>query len=1057
MNRIYKVVWSKAKNCYTVVSEIAKRHGKGNRARTCAAAFLAAFALTGVMGMSEAQASDANVVNANTLNAKYNLNVGEPAANGYMPFFVDSNGAFHAAANEFSVNKDGKVTATAGEIGGVTIKEGNITGVKAINTSAINTNVLNAKYNLSVGTANENGTMPFFVNSNGAFYAANGKLVVDKDGNVTAGNVVLNNGVYTGNSKLIDGELFVGDASGNYSQITPKSAKLGKVTIDENGNIAGANSIQTNALNAKYNLSVGTANENGTVPFFVNSNGAFYAANGKLVVDKDGNVTAGNVVLNNGVYTGNSKLIDGELFVGDASGNYSQITPKSAKLGKVTIDENGNVAGANSIQTNALNAKYNLSVGTANENGTVPFFVNSNGAFYAANGKLVVDKDGNVTAGNVVLNNGVYTGNSKLIDGELFVGDASGNYSQITPKSAKLGKVTIDENGNVAGANSIQTNALNAKYNLSVGTANENGTVPFFVNSNGAFYAANGKLVVDKDGKVTATEGEIGGVKINKGISYKNTSLRDGSLYLGDDQGHYSQISPEYAKLGKVTINKEGKITGVAAGAVTADSTDAVNGSQLHAVATEAGKHSKVVNGSNINVEEAEVNGQKIYKVGLNDDVLLGKLTGNNVSISGTNGTIETTGYIATKDRIIADKGAQLAGINVSGNIISNGAARIALYGDSGVAGMVNGKGASLYMQDGNTIINSKVAIDQKGKITGVAAGAVTADSTDAVNGSQLHAVATDVAQNKTDIAQNKADIAQNKADIAQNKTDIAQNKADIAQNKADIAQNKADIAQNKTDIAQNKADIGKLDNRVTNVENLAKQHTTVEAGNNITVTESTNTDGGKKYTVGMAKDITVDSVKVGDNTYVSKDGLNANNQTITNVKDGKIEEGSKDAVNGGQLYATNQLVKENASNISLLGNSINKLDNRVDKVGAGAAALAALHPLDFDPEDKWDFAAGYGNYSGASAVALGAYYRPNEDTMFSVGGSFGNGENMVNAGVSLKLGQSNHAPTSKEAAMEKKISSLSQEVEELKAAIADLRAAQTKAKDATEKDAQKK
>ena len=851
MNRIYKVVWSKAKNCYTVVSEIAKRHGKGNRARTCAAAFLAAFALTGVMGMSEAQAAyttiDADTVNADTLNAKYNLNVGEQAANGFTPFFVDSNGAFHAAANEFSVNKDGKVTAAAGEIGGVTIKEGNITGVKAINTSAINTNVLNSKYNLSVGTANENGTVPFFVNSNGAFYAANGKLVVDKDGKVTA----------------TEGEI-------------------------------------------------------------------------------------GGVKINKGISYKNTSLRDGSLYLGDDQGHYSQISPEYAKLGKVTIDKEGNITGVKAINTNAIN-----------------------------------------------------------------------------------------------------TNALNAKYNLSVGTANENGTVPFFVNSNGAFYAANGKLVVDKDGKVTATEGEIGGVKINKGIFYKNMSLRDGSLYLGDDQGNYSQISPEYAKLGKVTISKEGKITGVAAGAITADSTDAVNGSQLHAVATEAGKHSKVVNGSNINVEEAELNGQKIYKVGLNDDVLLGKPTGNNVSISGTKGTIETTGYIATKDRIIADKGAQLAGINVSGNIISNGAARIALYGDSGVAGMVNGKGASLYMQDGNTVINQKVAIDQNGKISGVAAGAITADSTDAVNGSQLK-------QTNDNVAQNKADIAQNKADIAQNKADIAQNKADIAQNKADIAQNKADIAQNKTDIAQNKADIGKLDNRVTNVENLAKQHTTVEAGNNITVTESTNADGGKKYTVGMAKDITVDSVKVGDNTYVSKDGLNANNQTITNVKDGKIEEGSKDAVNGGQLYATNQLVKENASNISLLGNSINKLDNRVDKVGAGAAALAALHPLDFDPEDKWDFAAGYGNYSGASAVALGAYYRPNEDTMFSVGGSFGNGENMVNAGVSLKLGQSSHAPASK-AAMEKKISALSQEVEELKAAIADLRAAQTKAKDATEKDAQKK
>lgn len=595
--------------------------------------------------------------------------------------------------------------------------------------------------------------------------------------------------------------------------------------------------------------------------------------------------------------------------------------------------------------------------------------------------------------------------------------------------------VTIDDSGNVAGANSIQTNVLNAKYNLSVGTANPNGSMPFFVNSNGAFYAANGKLVVDKDGKVTATEGEIGNVVLKNGVFTGHSKLIDGELFVGDASTNYSQITTKGAKLGKVIVAEDGKISGVAAGAITADSTDAVNGSQLHAVATEAGKHSKVVNGSNINVEEAEVNGQKIYKVGLNDDVLLGKPTGNNVSISGTNGTIETTGHIATKDRIIADKGAQLAGINVSGNIISNGAARIALYGDSGVAGMVNGKGASLYMQDGNTVINSKVAIDQNGKISGVAAGAVTADSTDAVNGSQLK---------------------QTNDNVAQNKADIARNKADIVQNKADIAQNKADIAQNKTDIAQNKADIGKLDNRVTNVENLAKQHTTVEAGNNITVTESTNTDGGKKYTVGMAKDITVDSVKVGDKTYVSKDGLNANNQTITNVKDGKIEEGSKDAVNGGQLYATNQLVKENASNISLLGNSINKLDNRVDKVGAGAAALAALHPLDFDPEDKWDFAAGYGNYSGASAVALGAYYRPNEDTMFSVGGSFGNGENMVNAGVSLKLGQSSHAPASK-AAMEKKISALSQEVEELKAAIADLRAAQTKAKDATAKDATEK
>ena len=982
MNRIYKVVWSKAKNCYTVVSEIAKRHGKGNRARTCAAAFLAAFALTGVMGMGEAQAApDANVYTVNTLNANNNLTVGGIAGNGFYQFFVDSNGAFHAAANKFSVDEDGKVTATEGEIGGVTIKEGNITGVNAINTSAINTNVLNSKYNLSVGTANENGTMPFFVNSNGAFYAANGKLVVDKDGNVTAGNVVLNNGVHIGHSALRDGELFVGDASGSYSQITPKSAKLGQVTIDEKGNIAGANSIQTNVLNSKYNLSVGTANENGTMPFFVNSNGAFYAANGKLVVDKDGNVTAGNVVLNNGVHIGNSALRDGELFVGDASGKYSQITPNSAKLGQVTIDKKGNIAGVNSIQTNALNAKYNLSVGTANENGTMPFFVNSNGAFYAANGKLVVDKDGKVTAtegeiGNVVLQNGVYTGHSALRDAELFVGDASGSYSQITTKGAKLGKVTVAENG---------------------------------------------------------------------------------------------------------------KISGVAAGAVTADSTDAVNGSQLHAVATEAGKHSKVVNGSNINVEEAEVNGQKIYKVGLNDDVLLGKPTGNNVSISGTNGTIETTGHIATKDRIIADKGAQLAGINVSGNIISNGAARIALYGDSGVAEMVNGKGASLYMQDGNTVINQKVAIDQNGKISGVAAG--TAD-TDAVNVGQLNKVVADAVKDaaKASDVGNISDIHKDLQNKDGSKTTVVDAVNNLDNKVGDLKYSAVTEGDIKDGDSSTTA-IGKLNKKLSGVATVAGQHSSVSTKDaNILINDSgTNTAGGKDYQLSLNQNQNLTSVTTGNTkmdtngvtvvdkdtntkvtltgtglsingkTYVSEAGLNANGNKVTQVADGKIDKGSTDAVNGGQLYATNQRVEENASNISLLGNSINKLDNRVDKVGAGAAALAALHPLGFDPEDKWDFAAGYGNYSGASAVALGAYYRPNEDTMFSVGGSFGNGENMVNAGVSLKLGQSNHAPTSKEAAMEKKISSLSQEVEELKAAIADLRAAQTKAKDATEKDAQKK
>ena len=201
----------------------------------------------------------------------------------------------------------------------------------------------------------------------------------------------------------------------------------------------------------------------------------------------------------------------------------------------------------------------------------------------------------------------------------------------------------------------------------------------------------------------------------------------------------------------------------------------------------------------------------------------------------------------------------------------------------------------------------------------------------------------------------------------------------------------------------------------------------------------------GNSIKVELKKDITVDSVTAGDTSIstngltikdgpsITKTGIDGGNQKVTGVAAGEISSTSTDAVNGSQLFATNQQVAQNAQSISKLG-------NRINKVGAGAAALAALHPLDFDPDDKWDFAAGYGNYNGENAAAIGAYYRPNEDTMFSVGGSFGNGENMVNAGVSLKLGQGNHVSTSK-VAMAKEIKDLRKELEGLKSALLDVNA----------------
>ena len=378
---------------------------------------------------------------------------------------------------------------------------------------------------------------------------------------------------------------------------------------------------------------------------------------------------------------------------------------------------------------------------------------------------------------------------------------------------------------------------------------------------------------------VTSTVAEDGHtdykVNLNKDLT-SIESMTNGSSSIRMGNGGTVTIN------NKVTIDQSGKISGVAAGRIAADSTDAINGSQLHAVQQEAGKHTKVVKGSNITVEETDQDGQKTYKVGLNKDLLLGDIPGKNVSISGTNGTIETTGSITTKDRVYADKGAKLADVDITGDTISNDKSSVKLD------------------KEGTVTVNNKVTIDGNGKVSGVAAGDISDTSTDAVNGSQLY---------------------------------------------------------NETRVA----------------------------------------------------------------------------------KDGNFVKKSNTA--GENLSALDNQVTANTESIYHMNGRISDLDNRVNKVGAGAAALAALHPLDFDPDAKWDFAAGYGNYRGANAAAVGAYYRPNEDTMFSVGGTFGNGENMVNAGVSFKLGSgSSHVSTSR-VAMAKEIKELRGELEAMKSAMLDANA----------------
>ena len=193
-----------------------------------------------------------------------------------------------------------------------------------------------------------------------------------------------------------------------------------------------------------------------------------------------------------------------------------------------------------------------------------------------------------------------------------------------------------------------------------------------------------------------------------------------------------------------------------------------------------------------------------------------------------------------------------------------------------------------------------------------------------------------------------------------------------------------------------------------------------------------------------VAGSMTASSYKVGDKTYIDANGINANNQKITNVAAGDLSASSTDAVNGAQLYQTNERVTGVENRVDTVENRVNKLDSRVDKVGANAAALANLHPLEFDADSKWNIAAAVGGYKGETATAIGAFYRPNENVMVNVSSSFGTGENMYGGGISLRIGQGGNKArrnatnglTDREKAMQKQIDSLTNRLDALLSVI---------------------
>ena len=375
----------------------------------------------------------------------------------------------------------------------------------------------------------------------------------------------------------------------------------------------------------------------------------------------------------------------------------------------------------------------------------------------------------------------------------------------------------------------------------------------------------------------------------------------------------------------------------------------------------------------------------------------------------------------------------------------------IGLHGDGNITTAVSEDGKSLNIglkkdvdlgsdgsiKAGGVTIDSK-GIDADGKnITNVKSGIVKGDDSDNKNAANIGDV-KNIVDGKIGDVNGKIDNITK--DVSNIKTDVSNIKQTKRTYQGDDGKTvdvdfggALSLTGGATEVAEDK-NIGVVKNGANGLSlRLAKNLGGLDS---VTTGKTTMNDSGLTIAGSDGKDgttITNSGIKIaadGDDTRaveIMNSNVSMGGQQIHDVAPGTAD---GDAVNVSQLKKS----------VGALGGAIDKVDRRVDRVGAGAAALAALHPQDFDPDDKWDFAVGYGNYRGANAAAVGAFYRPNEDTTFSVGGTVGGGENMVNAGVSFKFGQGNHVSNSR-VAMAKEIKDLRKEVESLRSALVDVAA----------------
>lgn len=414
------------------------------------------------------------------------------------------------------------------------------------------------------------------------------------------------------------------------------------------------------------------------------------------------------------------------------------------------------------------------------------------------------------------------------------------------------------------------------------------------------------------------------------------------------------------------------------------------------------------------NTNTAVVVGDKRTLTGADNSVIIGS------SSNGTTTSVKNAVAIGAESNVTVE-----GGVALGADSIASTAAGIAGYDLS--TGTTSTDTSATWKATAAAVSVGNAENNVTRQITGVAAGAA---DTDAVNVAQLKkaaaAATTTVATTDSNLTVAETPSGSHNYQVGLNKTLTGMQSAEFTNatgtEQARISQAGVVITKDSTTVSLTATGLdnggqtitnvyaGSNDTDAVNVRQLKDSRSKVETAQPTYVQIQTSREnpttnsGATIYSVGLSP--YAQSGIDYSNTYLGPDGINANGKKITNVAPGSVSAGSTDAVNGGQLYQTNQAVQQNSDDISKLYNRSAELNRKIHRAGAHAAALAALHPLDFDENHRVSASLGLGQYHSSGAAALGIFVRPTENFMVSLGGSIASGSDVMgNLGVHYRFG----------------------------------------------------